>query len=149
MTTLIISKSNTGFFLPGLLAVEVEIKKALEDSMNRRIFPDISKLVLMDFEYGVSTTLGLVMSKEELTKFRDWLKSKGFTEVEFSVKDGAWRAVVGVLKPMLLQLGYDITIDDRRRGLWYVDNDGKKAVIVNYTLDDVVVIYRIIYYEKS
>jgi len=129
--------------------MEAEIKKALEDIMNRFIFPDISKLVIMNFEYGVSTTLGLVMNKEEFMKFRDWLKSKGFTEVEFGVKNGAWHTVVGVLKPMLLQLGYDITIDDRRHSLWYVKKNDKKAVSINYTLDDMVMIYNIMYLEKN
>ena len=129
--------------------MEAEIKNILEDITNRSIFPDISKLVVMDFEYGVSTTLGLVMSKEEFMKFRDRLKSKGFTEVEVNSKGIAGEMAVRLLKPLLLQLGYNTTVDYKRRGLWYVDNDGKKAVIVNYTLDDVVVIHRIIYYEKS
>jgi len=116
--------------------VEGEVIKALEDIINYRVFPATTKFVTME--------LGINMSKDQFTLFREWLISKGFTEVEINTNDLS----IPLLKTLLLQLGYIVTVDKNRRGLVYVDNDGMKAVFVNYALDDIVKIYRITYYER-
>ena len=129
--------------------MEDEIKKTLEGVTKLCIFPATTKVVIMKFEHETYDDFGLKMSKEQFMEFRERLKSKGFIEVEFNGRSDINSAVVGVLKPMLLQLGYDIRIDNRRRGLWYVENSGKKLIAVNYTLGDEVTIKSIVYFEKS
>ena len=120
--------------------MEDEIIKALEDITNLRIFPNINKFIVINFEYGISTALGLTMSKEEFVKFREWLKSKGFTEVEIDSRD--------ISLPLLKHFGYIVSVDNSRRGLYYFHSDGKRAVFVTYAEGEVVVMYRVIYFEK-
>ncbi len=116
----------------------------LEDITRYRIFPIIRKCIIMQFEPEIGEGYELKISKEQFMKFREWLISKGFTEVEMNTSCSS----IPLLKILLLQLGYIVTVDKRRRGLVYVDNDGTKAVFVNYALDDIVKIYRITYYER-
>jgi len=123
--------------------MEVEILKKLEDIINKRIFPDTSKVVIMNFELETIGKSVLIMNEKEFEEFRNWLKSKGFIEVELKPNDFA----SFVLKKILTRLGFLVLRDDRRRGLIYQDNDGKKTVLITYAVDDVVKIYRIIYLE--
>jgi len=121
--------------------MEDEILKKLEDITNHPIFSDTAKLVVMEFEDGHE----FKMSKEQFIMFREWLISQGFTEIERNFSGMS----IPLLKDLLVQLGYTVTIDRRRRGLIYVNDRGTKAVFVTYALDDMMTIYRITYFEKS
>ena len=98
----------------------------------------------MQFEPEIGEGFALKISKEQFMKFREWLISKGFTEVEINTNGSS----IPLLKTLLLQLGYIVTVDKNRRGLVYINNDDTKTVFVNYALDDIVKIYRITYYER-
>jgi len=124
--------------------VEDEIIKTLEDITRYRIFPITRKHVTMQFEPEIGEGFALKISKEQFMKFREWLISKGFTEVEINTNGSS----IPLLKTLLLQLGYIVTVDKSRRGLVYINNDDTKTVFVNYALDDIVTIYRITYYER-
>ena len=115
--------------------MESEIVKVLEDITNLYIFPDITKVITMNF--------GLIMTKEQFKKFREWLIEKGFNEVELKSNP----TTPPVLKMLLINLGYAVTYDNRRRGLIYCHTDGKKLVSIIYAEEDVVTIYRVSYFE--
>ena len=125
--------------------MEDEIKKELETITNLRIFPNTTKVVIYDFGLDASDYFGLKMSKEQFKEFQEWLVSKGFVGAEIEVNE--LRSFV--LKEILTRLGYVVMRDDRRRGMIYRHNDGKKAVIINYTMDDVVKIKGITYLEQK
>jgi len=125
--------------------VEAEIKKKLEDITNLRIFPDTLKVVIMKFELETNDDFGLRMSEKQFEEFRNWLKSKGFIEVELKTNDFA----SFVLKEILTRLGFLVKSDSRRSGLVYQDNDGKRTVFITYSINDVVTIYRITYLETG
>ena len=124
--------------------MEDEIIKILEDITRYRIFPITRKYVTMQFEPEIGEGCALKISKEQFMKFREWLISKGFTEMEMNTNSSS----IPLLKTLLLQLGYIVTVDKNRRGLVYTNNDDTKTVFVNYALDDIVTIYRITYYER-
>ena len=121
--------------------MEGEILKKLKDITNRRVLPVTAKVVIMEFEDGHE----FKMSKEQFIMFREWLISQGFIEIERNFSGMS----IPLLKDLLIQLGYTVTIDRRRRGLIYVNDRGTKAVFVTYALDDAVTIYGITYFEKS
>ena len=117
--------------------MEGEVIKALEDIINYRVFPATAKFVTME--------LGLNMSKEQFTLFREWLISKGFIEVESNASDTS----LPLLKHLLTLLGYTVFTDKSRRRLGYIHSDGKKAVSIIYTPGEVVTIHLITYFEVS
>ena len=117
--------------------MEGEVIKALEDVVNYRVFPATTKFVTME--------LGLNMSKDQFTLFREWLVSKGFIEVESNASDTS----LPLLKHLLTLLGYTVFTDKSRRRLGYFHNDGKKAVSIIYTPGEVVTIHLINYFEVS
>jgi len=125
--------------------MEDEIKKELENVTNLRIFPNITKVVIMNFELDSYSDFGLRMSKEQFMKFQEWLVSKGFVGAEIKTNELASL----VFKRLLTQLGYVVTRDDRRRGVMYKHVDGKKTVIIVYAVGDVVTVYEIVYIEES
>jgi len=117
--------------------VEDEVIKALEDIVGYRIFPVIMKFVAME--------LGLKVSKEQFTLFREWVISKGFIEVEADASG----TPLPLLKHLLILLGYTVFTDKSSRRLGYFHSDGKKAVSVIYTPGEVVTIHSITYFEVS
>ena len=117
--------------------MEDEIINALEDIVNYRVFPAITKFVTME--------LGLEVSKEQFTLFREWMISKGFIEVEADASG----TPLPLLKHLLVLLGYTVFTDKSRRRLGYFHSDGKKAVSVIYTPGEVVTIHLITYFEVS
>jgi len=125
--------------------VEDKIIEALEGITKLRIFPATKKLVIMEFESDICDRCKFKISKEQFMKFREWLISQGLIETEINISDTSKE----FLKRLLNLLGYTVTVDNRRRGLYYLNDDGTKAVFVIYALDDVVTIYRITYFEKS
>jgi hypothetical protein len=125
--------------------VEDEILKMLEDVTNRPIFSDIAKVVIMNFGLETIDNFGLRMSEQQFEEFRNRLESKGFIEVKLKPGDFASLVLEGILK----RLGFLAISDNRRRGLIYQYKDGKKTVIITYSIDDAVTIYRITYIEVS
>jgi len=117
--------------------VEDEVIKVLEDIINYRVFPATAKFVTME--------LGINMSKDQFTLFREWLVSKGFIEVEADASG----TPLPLLKHLLTLLGYTVFTDKSRRRLGYFHNDGKKAVSIIYTPGEVVTIHLINYFEVS
>jgi hypothetical protein len=117
--------------------VEDEIIKELENITNLYIFPVTVRVVVIK--------LGLIMKKEQFAKFREWLISKGFIEVEADASG----THLPLLKHLLILLGYTVFTDKSRRRLGYFHNDGTKAVFIIYTLDEVVTIEGITYFEQS
>jgi hypothetical protein len=117
--------------------MEDEIIKALEGITDLHVFPATTKFVAMEFE--------LKMSKEQFMKFREWLTSKGFIEVE----PDASGTPLPLLKHLLVLLGYTVFTDKSRRRSRYVHIDGKKAVSVIYTLGEMMTIHLITYFEVS
>jgi len=117
--------------------VEAEIIKALENITNLSIFPVTKKIVIMDFDFKIS--------KEQFRKFREWLISKGFTEMKIDDANELLR--------LFMELGYDVenvNEDDlERRSVKYQHIEGKKSVLINYVVDDAVTIEDIFYFEKG
>ena len=117
--------------------MEDEVIKALEDIVNYRVFPATTKFVTME--------LGLKVSKDQFTLFREWLISKGFIEVEADASG----TPLPLLKHLLILLGYTVFTDKSRRRLGYFHSDGKKAVSIIYTPGEVVTIHSVTYFEAS
>jgi len=125
--------------------VEDEILKMLEDVTNHHIFSDTAKVVIMNFGLETIDNFGLRMSEQQFEEFRNRLESKGFIEVK--LKPGDFASLV--LEDILKRLGFLAISDNRRRGLIYQYKGGKKDVIITYSIDDAVTIYRITYIEVS
>jgi len=113
--------------------MEDEIIKALENATGLRIFPNTAKLVMIK--------LGLVMKKEQFMKFREWLISNGFKEMEVNENS--------IASLFLDEVSYKIWYSDKKHKVKYRHVDGKKEVYLVYTVDDTVILGGIVYVEQS
>jgi hypothetical protein len=113
--------------------VEDEIIKELGNITNLYIFPVTARVVVIK--------LGLIMKKEQFAKFNDWLMSKGFNDIKIdSNNEISW---------LLTMLGCNIARISKRHIVRYQHIKDKKVFYVVYTMDDVVTLEGIIYFEQS
>jgi len=121
------------FRATGLIKVEDEIIKELENVTSLYIFPATVKVVVI--------RLGLIMEKEEFMKFSDWLISKGFNDIKMDAgSETSW---------LFSMLGYKVVRENKRHVVTFRHVKDKKTVYVVYTMDDVVTLESVIYFEES
>ena len=112
--------------------MEDEIVKELENITSQSVSSDTSKVVIM--------YLDLKMSMEQFRKFQEWIIHKGFIETVPVTDD--------LISRLFLELDYDVEVDPKRHMLRYKHYKDKKTIFMTYTVDGVVTIEEIIYFEK-
>ena len=113
--------------------MEDEIIKALENATGLRVFPNTAKLVMIK--------LGLAMRKEKFMKFREWLITNGFKEMDVDEDS--------IVSLFLDVVSYGICYSDKKYKVKYKHINGKKEIYLVYTVDDIVLLGGIIYAEQS
>ena len=116
--------------------MEDEILKMLEDVTNHPISSDMKKVIIIDLDLKVSV--------EQFRKFQELLISKGFIEMKFTGD--------GLLLQLFMDLDYKVNgideSDSKTRQILYRHIKDKKTVYITYTIDDLITIEGIIYFEK-
>ena len=116
--------------------MEADIVKELENIMCQSISPDTRKVIIIH--------LDLKMSGKQFRKFQEWIKHNGFIETVPVTDD--------TISRLFLELGYNVLgydeCDSKRRILRYKHYKEKKTIFVTYTVDDIVTIEEIIYFER-
>jgi len=112
--------------------VEKKIIKELENITSQFVSPDTRKVIIMYFD--------LKMSVKQFRKFQKWIIHNGFIETVPVTDD--------VISRVFLKLDHNVVGHGKRRILRYDHYEGKKTVVITYTIDDIVTIEEIIYFEK-
>jgi len=113
--------------------VEDEIIKELGNITNLYVFSTAVKVVV--------TRLGLIMKREQFVKFNEWLMSKGFKEVSIDAEsETSW---------LLSMMGYGVTHVGKRHVIEFKHTKDRKTVYAVYTMNDVVTLEYIVYFEQS
>jgi hypothetical protein len=116
--------------------VEDEIIKALEGITNQSISSDVKRVIIIDLDLKVSV--------EQFRKFQELLISKGFTEMKLTGDE--------LLLRLFMELDYEINgvdeSDSKTRQILYRHTKDNKTVYITYTIDDLITIDEIIYFEK-
>jgi|MonGeyMetagenome_1017769.scaffolds.fasta_scaffold67610_3 hypothetical protein len=116
--------------------MESEIIKILQDITNQSISSDVKKVIIIDLDLKVSV--------EQFRKFQEWLISRGFSEMKLTGD--------GLLLRLFMELDYKINgvdeSDSKTRQILYRHTKDNKTVYITYTVDDLITIDEIIYFEK-